>query len=232
MNVHIKPLFVKDYIFLSLAERKKVFLGIECATLFVFLPILMYIYRHDIAFKLIPLLVIASVLCCAYLLKNNELVLHKLLYSNRVHDHLKQIIVSFLPIALLMTIFTYFFVNNRFFVFPIAKPGACWMFILIYPILSALPQEIIFKSFFFHRYRSLFPTDKAIIIFNGLCFGLAHLWYANMIAPVISAFGGMLLAYRYLKTNSLLMVSIEHSIWGIFIYCIGLGWYFYSGSIQ
>ena len=28
---------------------------------------------------------------------------------------------------------------------------------IFYPLVSVYPQEIIFRSFFFHRYRDLFP---------------------------------------------------------------------------
>ncbi|MBF0225230.1 MAG: CPBP family intramembrane metalloprotease [Desulfobacterales bacterium] len=140
-------------------------------------------------------------------------------------------LITFIPIALVITVFTFIFLKNRFLVFPISGPGSCLNFILIYPILSALPQEIIYKSFFFKRYSSVFSIDTLIFL-NGLSFGLAHLWYANMIAPIISMLGGIMLAYRYLHTKSLIIVSIEHSLWGIFLYFVGLGWYFYSGCIQ
>jgi membrane protease YdiL (CAAX protease family) len=53
-----------------------------------------------------------------------------------------------------------------------------------------------------------------------------------MIAPVFAMFAGMILAYRYLKTKSLLIITIEHSLLGIVLYLTGLGWFFYSGSIQ
>jgi uncharacterized protein len=43
---------------------------------------------------------------------------------------------------------------------------------------------------------------------------------------------GMLLVYRYFKTRALIIVTIEHSLLGIFLYIIGLGWFFYSGSIR
>jgi uncharacterized protein len=41
--------------------------------------------------------------------------------------------------------------------------------------VSALPREIIFKSFFFHRYGSIFPGPAAMILLNGISFGLFHL---------------------------------------------------------
>jgi hypothetical protein len=141
-------------------------------------------------------------------------------------------LVTFICISIFLGIFTYLRYGDRFFVFPIDRPNAALIFAMIYPLSAALPQEIIFKCFFFQRYRSVFPGPLSLIMLNGLSFGLFHLWYANMIAPIFSIFAGMILAYRYLKTKSLLIISIEHSLMGIFLYVVGLGWFFYSGSIQ
>jgi hypothetical protein len=37
-------------------------------------------------------------------------------------------------------------------------------------------------------------------------------------------------ALRYLQTNLLFTASVEHSIYGILIFTIGLGRYFYHGA--
>jgi membrane protease YdiL (CAAX protease family) len=63
-------------------------------------------------------------------------------------------------------------------------------------------------------------------------FGLAHVVYGNAIAPLLTTLGGFVFAYRYLRTNSLVAVSIEHALWGSFVFTIGFGWYLYSGSIR
>jgi hypothetical protein len=34
------------------------------------------------------------------------------------------------------------------------------------------------------------------------------------------------------KSGSALMAGIEHGIWGDFLFTVGIGWYFYSGSIR
>jgi len=78
----------------------------------------------------------------------------------------------------------------------------------------------------------IFSGPAALILLNGISFGLFYLWYANVIAPIFSVFAGMILAYRYVKTRSLIIVTIEHSLLGIFLYIIGLGWFFYSGSMR
>jgi hypothetical protein len=71
-----------------------------------------------------------------------------------------------------------------------------------------------------------------MVIASGVSFGLAHLFFANWIAPLLSSVGGILFAITYAQTSSTVLVSIEHAIWGNFIFTIGLGWYFYGGSIS
>lgn len=41
-----------------------------------------------------------------------------------------------------------------------------------------------------------------------------------------------LFAYRSPATGSLLLVTLEHALWGNLLFTTGLGWYFSSGSIQ
>jgi hypothetical protein len=48
---------------------------------------------------------------------------------------------------------------------------------------------------------------------------------------VLSMLGGWLFAYRYHRTGSVFAVSLEHGLWGDFLFTVGLGRYLYSGSI-
>lgn len=213
-------------------EWKRDILRIECAVLFFIVPLALYWFRHLLAFKLMPVLLLLALGCMIYLISDKAFDRSVLWNTRDFLSHMKQILIAFISAAIFLGIFTYLVYEDRFFVFPIDKPNAALIFILMYPLLGALPQEIIFKCFFFQRYRSVFPGSLSLIMFNGLSFGLFHLWYANIIAPIFSIFAGMILAYRYLKTKSLLAISIEHSLMGIFLYIVGLGWFFYSGSIQ
>jgi membrane protease YdiL (CAAX protease family) len=102
---------------------------------------------------------------------------------------------------------------------------------ILYPLLSVYPQELIFRPFLFHRYRDLFPEQWMMVLVSGLTFGLAHIFFENWIAPILSVIGGLLFARTYQKSNSTLQAALEHGLWGDLIFTIGLGWYFYGGSI-
>jgi membrane protease YdiL (CAAX protease family) len=123
------------------------------------------------------------------------------------------------------------FLPIRFLAFPRRTPGTWAVVMLLYPLLSALPQEVVFRALFFARYGSLFSNPVILIACNGLSFGLAHAVCGNWTAMALSTLGGWLFAYRYHRTGSVFAVSLEHGLWGNFLFTVGLGRYLYSGSI-
>ena len=66
---------------------------------------------------------------------------------------------------------------------------------------------------------------------SALIFCFAHVFFINWVAPLLSLFGGLMFATTYSKTNSLLLVSIEHALYGNTLFFIGLGWFFWGGSV-
>ncbi|MFN3869585.1 MAG: type II CAAX prenyl endopeptidase Rce1 family protein [Hyphomicrobiaceae bacterium] len=101
---------------------------------------------------------------------------------------------------------------------------------LLYPLLSVLPQEIAYRTFFFHRYGPLFRGHRwALILLNGLLFGFGHVLFANWIAVAGTMITGMLFAYRYDATRSFWAVWLEHTLWGWLVFTVGLGGYFFTG---
>ncbi len=233
MGESIKPAaFTSQIKYFQHVDWKRVWLRIECVMLFFMVPIALFWFRHLLAFKLMPVLLCAATGCLIYLFSDKTFDRSVLWNMQNMSSRMRQVLLTCLGISICLGIFTYLMYEERFFVFPIDRPNAVLTFVLMYPLLGALPQEIIFKGFFFHRYASIFSGPVSLVVLNGVSFGLFHLWYANVIAPVLSVFAGMILGCRYVKTKSLLITSIEHSVLGICLYMIGLGWFFYSGSIQ
>jgi membrane protease YdiL (CAAX protease family) len=100
--------------------------------------------------------------------------------------------------------------------------------VLLYPFLSAFPQELIFREFFFYRYRNLFRKPQILIAVNIIVFAFAHVYFMNWIVIVFTLVGGALFALTYHQTRSLLVVTLEHSIYGLVILSSGLWEYFYK----
>jgi membrane protease YdiL (CAAX protease family) len=211
---------------------KKIKLGLECLLLYFVLPPMLYLVRHEIAFRIVFILAATTLACGIILIRDSDFDRQTLRRVQPLGNNLISILRFFLPGALLLGVATMLFLPDKLLAFPRAKPAIWLAIMLLYPLFLAWPQELFFRCFFFQRYRDLFGNPRQMIVANALSFGLAHLFYGNWVAPVLSFFGGLLFAWRYHVSRSLPMVSLEHALWGDFLFTIGVGWYFYSGAIS
>ena len=119
---------------------------------------------------------------------------------------------------------------GRFLSLPLARPRL-WLFVMIaYPIISVVTQEIIYRVFFFHRYRGLFERAPALgILVNAALFSFAHIIFWNWPSIILTFCGGAIFAWRYLRTNSFWAVALEHALYGNLVFTVGLGGYFFTG---
>lgn len=114
-----------------------------------------------------------------------------------------------------------------------ANPGLLVMIALLYPVLSALPQEIVFRPLFFRRYAALLPQSvPAQVVLNAAVFSLAHLMYWSWIVAAMTFSGGLAFAYAYRVRRNFPEAVLLHSLAGIVVFALGLGVYFYSGNVQ
>lgn len=105
-----------------------------------------------------------------------------------------------------------------------------WLGVLaLYPLFSAAPQEIMYRALFFHRYGDLFPTPAARIAASALLFGWAHVLVHNTLAMLLATAGGFLLSITWRRSRSLLLVTVEHSLYGAFVFTAGVGGMFVNG---
>lgn len=132
-------------------------------------------------------------------------------------------IIKFLIIIITTTTFVYFTDKTNLFTVVLNKP-ILWIAILIfYTLFSVYPQELIYRTFFFKRYQSLFKNEHIFILLNALIFSLAHLLFKNTLVIFLTFLGGLLFAITYNKTKSTLLVSIEHAIYGSWLFTVGMG---------
>ena len=117
--------------------------------------------------------------------------------------------------------------KNLLFIFPKTN-FKLWLFVIIvYPFLSVIPQEIVYRVFFFQRY---FPKNNNnfnfLIILNMFVFSYGHLVFNNFHAILITAIVSPIFTFAYLK-KSFLTCVVLHSLGGQIIFTLGLGKYFY-----
>ena len=138
-------------------------------------------------------------------------------------------LLRFLGLSTLAAAFMYYFYPQFFLGFPRQKPLLWAMVMLLYPVLSVIAQEFVFRSFFLRRYAPLFPHPILMFAVNTLAFGYLHIVLHNWVAPLLSAFGSIIFTYGYLQHRSLKWVVIEHAAYGCMIFTLGFGWFFFYG---
>lgn len=67
---------------------------------------------------------------------------------------------------------------------------------------------------------------------SALSFGVMHVIYGNVPAVVLSALAGWIFSGTYQRTRSLRLVWLEHSLYGIAAFTVGLGPFFGAGIVH
>jgi len=205
-------------------------LCIEFLTLFILMPLGYRFSPRPI--PALPALWLVT-LYCYWQLRRDSSFLTVLLWNPRpVLTQLPSILACFLFGALAVWLSVRFMAPELLFSFMRAHPGFWALVMLFYPVLSVYPQGIIYRTFLMHRYASLLPSGLALIIVSAGAFSFLHIIFRNPLAVALTFVGGLLFAWRYSTTNSLFTSSLEHALYGCWLFTIGLGQYFYHGRIR
>lgn len=197
----------------------RIYLWAELTLLFVIVPV-------ALSQKIPTGIKIAAVLLgVAYVVYvSNKVGLLKSRLFNAVFSArtIRSSLVRLLIVLLAATAYGYAVEPSLLFLFPLTKP-LMWLGICLgYALFSAFPLEFIYRVFFYNRYRALFGTHFVFVLYNSLLFALAHLIFGNNLVLVIAFIGGLLFNYSYSKNQSYLLVSIEHSVYGCWLFTIGM----------
>ena len=117
------------------------------------------------------------------------------------------------------------------FGFPKRAPESWARVMVFYPLLSVIPQGIIYRALLFARYRDLFPSAIWAIVASAVAFSLAHLFFLNPVAIGLTVLGGLMFAWAHGVCGSFWFANLLHALSGWAIFTIGLGRYFYHGAI-
>ena len=135
----------------------------------------------------------------------------------------KRVAVTFLVVAIITTVFVWIYDTSALFYVPLNKPALYFIILFVYTFLSVWPQEIIYRTFFMNRYSALFRSKYLLVFINAVLFSLAHLFFRNTLVSILTFLGGALFALTFLKYKSTLLVSIEHAIYGNWLFTVGMG---------
>lgn len=225
------------------AAANRRFLHVEHATLFYLIPIIL-LFRDPAQHWVILALFFAFTVGCFWWLRRDRAkrqhtaahlatareTLEPLWNNAAAWRAMPGIVARFLALGALVSLAVWLFMPERFLSFPRTAPQRWVMVMLLYPILSVVPQELIWRAFFFRRYRAIFASPAAMIFASAASFAFIHILLENVIAVALTLIGGAIFGATYQRTRSLAAASLEHALYGCLVFTIGLGWYFFLGG--
>ncbi|WP_411766954.1 CPBP family intramembrane glutamic endopeptidase [Winogradskyella sp. A3E31] len=131
--------------------------------------------------------------------------------------------MKFVGIAVITSLYILAMDSTSLFNAVKSNPQKWVLFLGVYCLFSVYPQELIYRTFFFKRYQHLFKNQNLLLFINATLFSLAHLFFQNTLVMALTFVGGLLFALTFQRTQSTLLVSIEHALYGGWLYTVGFG---------
>ena len=113
--------------------------------------------------------------------------------------------------------------------FPRQNPHFWLVVCVAYPLVSVLPQGILYRALWEKRYASGLSRTASLLV-GAAFFAWAHVIFRNVWACAFTFVGGIFFLSSYRRTCSLLFSGIEHALYGDFLFTIGWGAFFYEGT--
>jgi len=102
---------------------------------------------------------------------------------------------------------------------PREQPELMLMIALLYPLLSALPQELVYRVLFFRRYAPILPAAQGPRLFlNATLFSLAHLLYWSPLVAAMTFTAGLVFAWSYDSRENFPEALLMHAVSGIIVF--------------
>ena len=201
-------------------QKTNYFLLGELIVIFILIPSSL---AFDIAIWIKAALLTMSIVYVLITTIKSKTVSLKSLYEFPQESYWKHVLLRFGLLIVFTIAFMYFSEADKLFIVLRKNPVLWFSICCFYSIFSVFPQEFLYRTFFFTRYQSVFNKTYVLIIVNALVFSLAHVGFNNSLVLLITLAGGFVFAITYNKTRSLFFTSIEHAIYGAWLFTVGMG---------
>lgn len=203
-------------------------LALEFSVIFIGVPLL--IYYRVLPNLPIPYLLLAGLVTFLLLRYDPTFDSPRLFVWGDLRAELLPLLVRDAVLLVLLGLSVRLFAPELLFSLVKRSPMFWAAIMLLYPLVSVYPQELLYRAYFFHRYQPLFGSGWAMLFASALAFGFVHIILGNWLAVGLSMIGGLLFSLTYWHSGSLLLACLDHALFGNFIFTIGLGRFFYHGS--
>ncbi|MEZ5842489.1 MAG: CPBP family intramembrane glutamic endopeptidase [Hyphomicrobiaceae bacterium] len=216
------------------AERPRLarlaWLWVEFIVVFIGTPLLLAWLIFEQRLPLFVALQPVLLLFIGYMLYDDTFHLKAELSKDFTFVHLLSILAVFVIVAAVVAWLVQKHMPGQYLAFPRRRTRVYQLVMIAYPLLSVVTQELVFRTFFFHRYGPLFGRQRVLaVLVNGAAFGFAHIIFGNWVAVAGTAALGTLLAWRYTATHAFWAVWLEHTLYGWLVFTVGLGGFFFTG---
>lgn len=201
----------------------------EAMALYVAIPLLLV--SGVISLPLLQVLFVIGFLIFLFL-RFDDTFDKKIFLKFRVTKHMALGLLLFVVNALFMLLIIYLIDPSKLFFMARTRPVLLLMVAVFYPLFSVVPQGLVYRCLFFHRYADLFPGNFLKILSSALFFSFGHILYKSALVLILTFIAGLIFGYSYYKTKSLLWSSIEHALYGVWLFVSGLGFLFLSSTIE
>ena len=207
----------------------------EMVAIYFLLPALLTLARLRIqSFPVIPVLWFAMAPIAIWLVKRrgyNPMAVLGVGAAAVPERRLAFTLVRVIPAVLALVALLHRIHPDWLFSFVSSHPKFWIIVMFAYPVLSVIPQGVIYRAFFRERYAALFPDPAARTFVAAACFSFCHVFFLNPWALLLTFVGGLLFWRTYEKTGSLLLANLEHAIYGDLVFTIGYGGFLYHGTL-
>lgn len=209
-------------------QKQTFFLLMEFIVIFLLFPLL-FVFQLLPNYLMMPALLMVFIYTWIVLKRDNISI-----FPIKIEKvYWQGLLVRFLMVVCILFFITFYFKPQNLFYFVKNAPFLWLLVVFLYPLFSAFTQEVIFRKFFFFRYAKIWKyREEVTVCLSAFCFSYMHMVFQNFIAVIFTLAGGFLFSYIYAKTKNVWLVALEHALYGDAIFTLGLGYYFYHGSIN
>jgi membrane protease YdiL (CAAX protease family) len=211
-----------------LSRVKQAWLVVEYAVLFFGLAGVYALIGHP--GSPVPLLVLGAIGAVLYLRSRPDFDRRAFFRAEAIRGQLRSIVLLWAIAAVVILVALVILSPGQLFELPRRNPLLWAVVMILYPLASVYPQELIFRAFLFHRYRPVFGSTNGVVAASAAAFGFVHIIYGQWLSVVLTVIAGWLFGQRYRLTNSLATVWLEHAMYGLLAFTVGLGSFFFNGN--
>lgn len=208
----------------GLQKNRAVLLWVEFCLLFIGVPSFCCLHLPHLHRML--LIWSASAFCAIVLLRDRTFEFSRFWQVSKWKEHAPRAVLRFAALAVILVVLSAFLGGGNA-CSGIGGHSPVVFTLLFYPFLSVYPQGIIYRAFLFHRYRRIVPDRRLLILISAMAFAYGHIIFNQPATVGLTMAGGLLFAWTYVSSGSLVLSCVEHALYGDLVFVLGMWKYFF-----